>query len=617
MSHSEVFLYSVSAILVLGVGSSWLASRLKVPGILLLLTVGCLAGGVFKLINPDEIFGESLLPAVSLAVGFILFEGGMTLKLAELKRIWRSILGLLTIGVLVTWVLATIFAFYILQMPFTTSLVFAGVLTVTGPTVIGPLLRDIRPKGNVGAVAKWEGIVIDPVGATLAVLVFEATESIAEARFESATFSALYGFFMTALIGSIIGAICSYVLVECLRRFWIPDHLRVPVTMMFVAIGFSGAEYFQHEAGLVSVTLMGIWLANQKKVDVHHILEFKETMTVLLICVLFITLASRIELSQLQTLSWRGPLFVVALIAIVRPVSVYLSTLGTSLTSKEKAFLAFFAPRGIVAAAVSSVFALRMGEEGALIVPAMFTVILMTVAIYGLGAGPLARKLGLAVANPQGLLIAGSNRISREISKALNASGFDTLIVDNSYEQVAKARDMGLRVQYANILSDYVVEELDLGGIGRFLGLTSNNKINTLACVRFRTFFGNPNIYQFSYEEARSSRHEIEAMHSLEGRNLFGNAITYDRLDKLLESGWSIRQTRLTASYTWDGFKEKNPEAIVLFFIRNKGPLNVVVAGDKIESLGIETRLIFIGPKTNGDDPRSNQDNQVNSSSVS
>jgi NhaP-type Na+/H+ or K+/H+ antiporter len=546
-----------------------------------LLVLGILSGSVFGLVEPEKVFGDALQPLVSLSVGFILFEGGMTLKLRELKDVWRSLVGLLTVGVLVTWTLASIFAYYILGMPMTIALVFAAVLTVTGPTVIGPLLREIRPKGNVGAVAKWEGIVIDPIGATFAVLVFEATESIRAAQFHSATVNAIPGFGITALAGIGVGSICGWALIESLRRYWVPGHLKNPVVVMFVTLAFVLAESLHHEAGLVSVTFMGIWLANQRHVDAHGILEFKETITVLLISVLFIVLAARIDLRELSALSWRGPLFAAALILIVRPASVFLSTIGSKLTKAERIFLAWFAPRGIVAAAVSSVFALRMGEEGQLIAPATFIVIISTVAVYGLTAGRVARALGLAVANPQGILIGGANPVACAVGLAIKKAGYDVLLVDSRYDYVAKARDLGLRVHLANILSDYVIEELDLGGLGRFFGLTSNDQINTLAAVRFRSLFGEQNVFQLPLRPVTSKRFESESTYRLEGRDLFNNELTYDRLEAKLKEGWTIRQTKLTSTFTLPDLLRENDQATVLFYVMNNGALNIVTVDSK------------------------------------
>jgi NhaP-type Na+/H+ or K+/H+ antiporter len=396
MDQAERILIALAGILVLGVAILWLAWRIRLPAVLLLLAGGFLAGPVAGIVDPEWLLGDLLLPIVSLSVGLILFEGGLNLRVRDLRETWRSLLGLLTVGVVVTWAGATLAAWWLLGVPISVALVLGSILVVTGPTVIGPLLREIRPSGRVGAVAKWEGIVIDPAGATLAVLVFEVIGATRESAAGSATMNALIGLVTTALVGLVVGLIASGLLVLALKRFWIPDYLQNSVTLMFVVAAFAVANTLHHEAGLLAVTILGIALANQRQVPVQGIVEFKESLTILLISTLFILLSSRISLNSLTAVGWRGIAFALVLVLIVRPCSVWLSTIGSGLSVAERCFLAWFAPRGIVAAAVSSVFALRLGQSGTVLAPATLIVIFVTVTIYGLTAGPLARWLGLA-----------------------------------------------------------------------------------------------------------------------------------------------------------------------------------------------------------------------------
>jgi len=589
-------------ILLLGIGGRWLAWWLRVPGVLMLLAVGCLAGSVFHWVNADELFGERLQPMVSLAVGFILFEGGMTLKLTEIKTVWRSVIGLLTIGVLVTWVGATLAATTMLGMPLGVALVLGAVLTVTGPTVIGPLLHEIRPAGKAGVVAKWEGIVVDPIGATLAVLVFEGAEAIRSNEYGSATWAAIVGFGATGISGLVVGVLAGWFLVEALRRYWIPDFLRNPVTLLFVALAFVLAELFHHESGLVSVTVMGIWLANQRFVDTHSILEFKETLTVLLISCLFVVLASRVELSQIAELGLGGIGFVVTIIVLVRPAAVWCGTIGSNLNYRERAFLSWFAPRGIVAAAVSAVFALRLGEEGRPIASATFLVILTTVAVYGSTAGLVARHLGLAVANPQGLLLAGANEVARAIAAAVRKAGIDVLLVDSSYEFIAKARAQGLRVHYANILSDYVMEELDLGGLGRFLGLTRNDQVNALAAQRFRGVFGNKDVYQLPLPNARHDRFATNSMERFQGRPLFAGHLNYEEFEKRLKQGDVVKSTKISENFGYREWLQANPGSEPLFVAVSTGALRVLTADRRDTTLTAGEILIYLSKSVKVDD---------------
>ncbi len=601
MEHSDQLMRMLAAIVILGVGGQWLAWRLRIPAILLLLTFGCLAGSVSGFINPDQIFGDLLQPLVSLSVGLILFEGGLNLRLRELKGTWKSLLGLLTAGALITWLGAAFLAHWLIGMPASVALVLGAVLTVTGPTVIGPLLREIRPTGKVGVIAKWESIAIDPIGATLAVLVFEAIESIRAAEFSSATLNAILGFSGTAGIGLTVGLAASRMLIESFRRFWIPDYLQNPMTLFYVIATFAISERLHPEAGLVAVTFMGMFLANQKHIDVHRIIEFKESLTVLLIAALFIVLAARVPLSELKAVGWGGIAFAASLILIVRPLAVWISTIGSGLSSKERCFLAWFAPRGIVAAAVSSVFALQMGESGAMIAPVTMIVILSTVAVYGLTAEPLARYLGLAASDPQGLLIAGASQVSREIARAVAKEGIKVVLVETRFERVCRAKEMGLSVCYASILSDYVMDAIDFGGIGRFLGMTSNDQINTLACARFRELFGASNVLQLSKGES-TERLRTSWENRLAGRTLFGSQLTYDFIDTALDQGATIKTTRFSDVFTLEAFQKHYGDRVFPLFLIDGSRIQVLAADSKINprSSTLVVSLV-LPPVQNGD----------------
>ncbi len=581
MDESEKLLVALASILVLGVLTHWCAWWARIPAILLLLAVGTIAGPVTGFLKPEEVFGDLLQPFVSLSVGLILFEGGLNLRLRELKGTWRSLLGLLTIGVAVTWAGATIAAMTLLELPFSTSLLLGSVLVVTGPTVVGPLLREIRPSRRVSAVAKWEGIAIDPIGATLALLVFEAVEAIHATEYQSAAANAMAGLAMTGLIGTALGLAAAWLFVWMLRHFWIPDYLRNPMALVFVVATFVASNLLHEEAGLLAVTIMGIALSNQRQVDVRHIIEFKEGLTVLLIASLFILISAKVPPGSLAALGWQGPLFAAVLIVIVRPLAVWLATMGSNLTAAERCFLAWLAPRGIVAAAVSSVFAARLGAAGDAIVPAVLVVIFLTVATYGLTANALARRLGLSVQNPQGLLVAGANRVARSIASVLKDNGFKVVLVDTGYEQIQQARDMGLSTCYANVLSEHVLDDADLGGLGRFLAMTPNNEVNTIAAARFRELFGRAKVFQLSADEPGHSRWESEWQQHLSGQRLFHPELTFERFDSELAAGATVKVTRLSDTFGFEAYRAHyNNRAWPLFFI-DGNRLNIVSAGSK------------------------------------
>ena len=574
----------VACVFVLGVCTQWIAWKIKLPAILLLLIVGRIAGPITGFLRPSEIFGELFLPCVSLSVGMILFEGGLNLRFRELRTTWRSLLGLLTVGVVVTWVAVTLLAMLLLDMQFSHALLLGSILVVTGPTVVGPLLRDIRPTGRVSAIAKWEGIAIDPIGATLALLVFEAIEAIQKADYGTATTSAFVGLATTGLVGTVVGLLAGRVLVIMLRNFWVPDHLRNPMALMFVVIAFVVSNLFHHESGLLAVTIMGIALANQRQVDVRHIVEFKESLTVLLIASLFILISASVPLNALLSLGWKGPVFAALLILVVRPLAVWLATLGSGLSYTERVFLSWLAPRGIVAAAISSVFAARLGDAGQPLVPATLIVIFMTVATYGLSAGWLARRLGISVVNPQGLLIAGANKVARAIATAVANEGFTVVLVDSNYEHIRKARDAGLSTCYANVMSEHVLEEIDLGSLGKFLGLTPSNKVNTLASARFREVFGREHVYQLADSVPRHLRWEAEWQAHLAGQSLFASDLSYETLENCLENGGSIHTTRLTSTFNYEAFMSHNSDG-------NRRPL-FFVSGDRLSIVTSKSKSV-------------------------
>jgi NhaP-type Na+/H+ or K+/H+ antiporter len=570
MESSDHLLSVVTMVFVLGVGANWLAWRFGLPSILLLLLAGFLAGPVTGFILPDEQFGPLLLPIVSLSVGVILFEGGLTLDIRDLRGAWRSLIGLLTVGVATTWILSALLAKFLLGLPVTVALLLGAILSVTGPTVIGPLLRHIRPSGDVGSVAKWEGIVVDPIGATLAVLTFEATNAIEHASFGSATSHALESLGLTVLVGVSVGMTYAGGLVVLLRRFWLPDHLQSPVALMLVVSAFATANRCYGESGLLAVTVMGMTLANQRWVSIRSISEFKENLTVLLVAALFILLSARVKPENLLALGWRGVAFVAALIFVVRPVAVWLSTIGSGLSLRSRCFLSWFAPRGIVVAAVSSVFALRLDAYGDVLISAAFLTVIGTVVVYGLTAGPLARRLGLAVNNPQGLLIAGANELARAIAVALKEAGFHVVLVDTAFEQVRRARSEGLTAKYANILSERLLDVLEFSQLGRFLALTSNDEVNLLAIARFRKLWGRENVYQLSTTVSQPG-HDGKALKHFSGRLLFGPDRTYESLEKAIEEGAIVKVTGLTKEFGIDEFHQHySGQAWPLFLIEDE-----------------------------------------------
>lgn len=598
---SEHFLLALSSIVILGIGAQWLAWRLKLPSILLLLLFGFIAGPVSGFLNPDELIGDILLPIVSIAVALILYEGGLSLKIKELPKIGGALLSLLTIGVTITGVITAIAAYTIIGLNWQISILLGAILVVTGPTVIGPLLRHIRPKRKVADILKWEGIVIDPIGALFALLVFEA---ILIGGFEEASITGLIVIGKTVLFGSLVGFSFAWLLIILIKRFWIPDFLQETVTLSLVVGAFVCSNFFQHESGLFATTLMGIAMANQKQVTVKRILEFKENLSVLIISFLFIILSARLDLTVFKNLSYTSLLFLLVLILIARPLAVFVSTIKSEFTLKEKIFLSWMAPRGIVAAAVASIFALRLSEKNIpqteFIVPITFIVIVGTVALYGLTAAPVARYLKVAQSNPQGVLMVGAHPWALELAKVLKTNGFQIALIDTNREDIYNARMANVNAYHGSILSESLIDEIHLEGIGKLLALTSNDEANSLACLHLRDLFDSKELFQLKPKGKSKVSDKSFSPQYLRGRYLFGEEISFDFLSKKISEGATIKTSKLTEEFDYAAYLNYyNNDVIPLFVITEDKELNVVTSDMKVIPKPNQSIISIVADKDN------------------
>ena len=562
----EYFLVGISSVIALGISAQWLAWRTKLPAILLLLVFGIIAGPVTGWINPDELLGDILSPFVSISVAIILFEGGLSLRMAEFRKIGGVVIKLMTIGLIITWSLAAMAAYYLLGLSVEIAVLFGAILIVTGPTVIIPLLRQVRPTENTGSILKWEGIVNDPIGAMMAVLVYEI---LLTGGFTNMDASSVLVIATTIIDGSFIGALGAGILYIMLKKHWIPEYLQNPITLMIVIASFTISNLLQHESGLLAVTIMGILLANQKSAKVKHIIEFKENLQVLLISALFILLASRLQISDLAYFNFQSGLFILALLVVVRPVSIYAATWGSNLTLQEKTFLAWMAPRGIVAAAISAIFALRLEQEGFAdaekLVPYTFVVIIATVTVYGLSANPVARLLKVAKPQPNGVLFLGAHSWSLDLACQLQELGLKVMVADSNWENISKARKRNLETYHGNILSEFAMDEINFDGIGKLFALTQNDEVNALASIRFAEIFGSSNVFQLP-QSALSIHKESETTEALGGRILFSNEWNHSAIEDFMSNPNQLALYRIT-----DGFNLKN-------FTKKLGKNGLIVA---------------------------------------
>ncbi len=539
-----------------------------------------------KMLGPKLVF-----PLVSLAVAVILFEGGLSLRFSELRAAaGGAVVRLCTIGVLVSWILGSLFAWCVLGIHWHLAVLLGAILVVTGPTVVSPLLRHIRPERKIGAVVKWEGIIIDPIGAILAVLVFEQLfHSHHHPAGHAVIHSPLVGMLKTALIGIGIGCATAWLLTQIVKRYWLPDYLHGLAFLAAALSVFALSNWMMHESGLVTVTVMGIYLANQKSISIEHVVEFKENLGVFLISSLFIVLGSRLDLAVLGEVGWKGVLFVALMILIVRPVSVLAAMWKSKMAPNEKLFLAFLAPRGIVAAAVVSVFSLRIlssadqGEQfmhdAQMLVPATFMLIVGTVAVYGLGAASLARRLGLADANPQGILFGGASPWIRDLALVLKEAGYSVVLLDTNYRNVAAAKMAGLTAYCKSVLSEFAQEEVDLAGIGKFLALTKNDAVNAMAAAQFSHVFGSQNVYRLLARDAKKGE-RAKIGEVSKGRELFAEAWSEQRLQKVYENGYRPKLTSISEEFTFKDFLHEHGEDVMVLLVIDKSKIVTISTAD-------------------------------------
>lgn len=568
---SEKELIELASIVVLGIAAHWLAWRLRFPSILFFLVFGFIAGPVTNFVHPDQLMGDLLFPIVSISVALILFEGGLTLRLGELKDVGRVVITLIILGAVITWIIASAAAHYILELDIRIAILLGAILIVTGPTVIGPLLSHIRPLKRVGRILKWEGILIDPVGAILAVLVYEA---IVAGEFSEAGIVVFFGILKTLLIGGVIGFGMAQILIQLLKKFLIPDFLQESFALVMVIAAFVISNIFQPESGLLTVTLMGLFMDNQKLVSIKHIIEFKENLRVIIISSIFILLAARLQLSDFNSFNTSTALFLAILIFIARPLSVFLSTIGSKINWRERALISWMAPRGIVAAAVSSVFAFKLAESGIegaeSIVPITFLVIVVTVTVYGLTAYPFAKILKVVQSKPQGILFVGAHSWARSIAKIIHDKKINVIMVDTNRENIKAARLDGLPAYLGSILSEHIADELDLDGIGRLMALTPNDEANSLAALHMSDSFERGELYQLSPLSEKSGKELEFSPKHLRARFLFGEGMNYYHLNSLFNDRWTIKSTKISDTFSFNDMKKNYGENLIPLFLIDK-----------------------------------------------
>ena len=578
-------LISLAGIGVLGILCQWLAWWARLPAILFLLLSGIIIGPLTGQLHPDMLFGHILFPMVSLSVAVILFEGSLTLKFDEIKGLGSVVRNLISIGAVITWVITALAAQYFLGFEAELAWLFGAVVIVTGPTVIMPMLRTVRPNAKISNILRWEGIVIDPLGALLAVLVFEF---IISRQTGHAMEKVMLSFGAIIVTGSLIGFVSAHILGIILRRHLIPEYLRNAFSLILVFAVFTLSDVIKHESGLLAVTIMGITLANMKNTNIDDILDFKESLSVLLISGLFIILAARIEFYQFNQIGWPALLVLATLMLVARPLSVSISSIGSDLNIREILLISWIGPRGIVAAAVASLFALRLEEAGypdaVFLVPLTFLIIIGTVVIQSATSKLIAKLLGVREPPPTGVLIIGAGNVSRALGKAIQDQGFKAILTDSNWENTSLARMEGLPTYYGNPISEHAERHLDLTGIGKMLAMSGRANLDTLASLRFKSEFGEKGIYELktTREKIISDKHKISSRHR--GYQLFGEEITHGVLASWLRNGAEMRSTQLGDEFDFEAYLAQHGDRIIpLFAIDNKKRLQFFVIDGKMK----------------------------------
>jgi NhaP-type Na+/H+ or K+/H+ antiporter len=531
-------LVGIGFIIVLGVGLQWLARLLHFPSIVLLLAGGLVVGPWLELVDSDKILGDALFPVVSLAVGILLFLGGLELRFSELgPAIRRPVTALVTFGVLVTWVLATAAVHVLFDEPFRLAVLQGAILVVSGPTVVIPLLRLARPQGSVSTILTWEGIVVDPIGSALTVFCFNAVFVL------HFTLGEVWSeFIVVFLAGIAAGLLAVVLLVAALRRLLVPADLEVAVTIMFVVAAYVAAESVRPEAGLFATTTMGVVLANQRRVALRSLRIFGDPMLTLLIGSLFIVLASRVEPGSIID-HLPGILGLAAFLAlVVRPLVSAVCTIGaTSLTVRERAFLACMAPRGIVAAATASFFSLRLeqiGQPSDMLVPVTFAIIIVLALLYGLGARPATRLLHLERPRPSGLLLVSSSPWAVGLAREMQRAGVPTVLVARGDWELAARPDLDFTI-FAGLVRDLPDSGL-LEDVHCAIVASTDDELNLMAIAVLEEGLGAEHIYLLS--SAASIRHD-RSEHDVEAwtRRPFSSRVSLEDLERITDDTAGVR----------------------------------------------------------------------------
>lgn len=600
----------LAGIIILGILAQWVAWKFKIPAILPLILIGLLVGPIAaeflsedgsKWIEPvwngeKGLFpGDGLYYFVSLAISIILFEGGLTLKRSEIKTLGSVITKLITLGSAITFFGGGILANQIFGLGWELSFLFSGLIIVTGPTVITPILRNIPLKKDISTVLKWEGILIDPIGALVAVLVFEFISVGGDSGF---TKTALIEFGKIILFGTTFGFTFAHALAFAINKKFIPHYLLNVVSLSTVLLVFVESEIFAHESGLLAVVVMGMVLGNSKLNNIKELLYFKESLSVLLISILFILLAANIDYHDLTLLyTWKTAILFALIVFILRPLAVFVCTYKSRLRFREKLFISWVGPRGIVAAGIASLFGsklLKHGVAGAeYITPLVFMIVLGTVLLNATTARLFAKLVGVFLKKSEGILIVGASNISRLLGHYLVTHGRHVVLIDSNERNVEKAHELGLEAISTNIYSDTLMDNIELNDVGYLMALTGNSDINKYAINKFRNQFGENGAFRLV------TTAEMQDDNDNPKEGLFSHKDDFTSLYELTIRHPFIREIDLESKKHYEELitiSNNDKDIIPLFIKDNKGELHIISSYNlEVKDIKKGYQLVYLG----------------------
>ena len=563
----------IALIGVLGIGAQWIAWRTGWPAIVLMLAAGFLAGPIFGIIDPEETFGELLEPLVAIGVALILFEGGLSLDFRELNKYREGVWRLVILGVPLGWLFGSLAAYYIAGLVWPVAILFGGILVVTGPTVVIPLLRQSSIQQRPAAILKWESIVNDPFGALCAVIAYEYFRRSADGLTGIEIVPPLL---IAAAVTGVIGYAAAWIIAWSFPRGLVPEYLKVPILLVAVIGVFVLCNMIEHEAGLLAVTVMGVALANMHVASLRSIHPFKQNIAVLLVSGIFILLSAGLDLDELRRFEWQFGLFLLALLFLVRPATILFSLAFSKVPWNERLFLAWIAPRGIVLVAISSLFALRLADmgyaDGTILIGLSFAVVVSTIVAHGFTVNLVAKWLNVRGASRPGLLIVGATPWTIALAKQMHDLEAPVTVVDANWARLKPARSAGIPTYHGEILNEATEHNLDLTPYQVLVAATDNEAYNALVCSEFAPEIGTDRVYQLGGPGNDEDHRALPS--SLRGRALFASGLGVADVHQRQMEGWVFRRTKLSDQFNLDDAKESLPEAAnMLLLVRPSGEM--------------------------------------------